>query len=420
MRELNPPEKPLQGTAERGLAAYRQTIQGKEADPAAPKPEKNKTPGKKNTRGVLELLKTDAGAKLLETRFKETKKEEKEKTPEEKLQAKYRRVAKLLILIGPEEAAPILSHLDPEQVEILSKEIAVTRGVTAEEAAAILIEFRSLLSGSAKYSAQAVGGVTAARELLHTAFGPEKGEALLRRTVPAAAAARFAFLEDLTGEQLMVLFKDESLPAEALVLSKVSPKLAGEVLNNSPPQRKIELIRRIAHLDKTSPEVLERVAAALKEKVKRLKEAVGPQTDTEIDGLNVLSAILKSSDPSFGERILQEFGSEDPYLQADLKERLNTLDDVIKAEDRAIQTKLFSMTDQEIVLLLKNRSPEFTEKVLSNMTAERRSYIKDEADILGPVLRRDADKVAKEFLDWFREKREKGEILLINDTDVVI
>jgi flagellar motor switch protein FliG len=378
----------------------------------------------------MELLKTDAGTKLLETRFKETnffsnssaegKGEKKEAAPADKLSAKYRRVAKLLILIGADEAAPILQHLDPEQVDALSKEIAGIRGVTAEEAASILVEFRSLLSGSGKYSRTAVGGVDAARELLHTAFGKEKGEALLRKSVSSAGADQFSFLEDLSVEHLLLLFKDELPAAEALVLSRVSPKLAAQVLNNSQPQRKIELIRRIAHLDKTSPEVLARVAEALQEKVKRVKSAASPGASAEIDGMNVLSAILKASDPSFGERLLQEIGTEDPYLQADLKERLNTLDDVVKAEDRAIQDKLFTMSDQEIVLLLKNRSKEFIEKILSNVTAERRCHLKEEAEILGPVRRRDVDKAAKDFLDWFRENRTAGNILLRDDEDIIV
>ncbi|MDR2534477.1 MAG: hypothetical protein LBD29_00415, partial [Treponema sp.] len=369
----------------------------------------------------MDLLKVDIKSELLASRFNKTaNKETKTDTASGEQESKYRRVAKLLIIIGAEEAAQILTHLEPAQVEILSKEIAAIRGVTAEEAASILMEFRSLLSASTKYSGAAAGGIETARDLLHAAFGKEKGEALLCRTVPEAAGNQFAFLEDLNSEQLLLLFKDESLPAEALVLSQISPKLAAEVLNNSQPRRKIELIQRIAHLDKTSPEVLERVAAALQEKAARLKTVVGSGATAEIDGMDALTAILKSSNPSFGERILQELGAEDPYLRADLKDRLNTLDDVVKAEDRAIQDKLFAMPDQEVVLLLKSRSPEFTEKILSNMSAERRAHIRDEAEILGPVRKRDADKAAQDFLNWFRENREAGHILLIDDEDIIV
>jgi flagellar motor switch protein FliG len=364
-----------------------------------------------------DFIKTDTGSKLIKARFNKTL--EKEAETGEEQESKYRRVAKLLILIGSDEAAQILSHLEPAQVEAVSKEIATIRGITPQEAASILKEFRSLLSASYKYSETAAGGIETAREILHTAFGTEKGEALLKRTVPESIKNHFDFLEELPGEQLVLLFKDETPAAEALVLSRLSPKAAAEVLANSQPKRKIELIRRIAHLDKTSPEVLERIAAALKEKVRYLGEAVTMDTGTGIDGLNALTAILKSSDPSFGDRILQELGADDPYLQVDLKERLNTLDDVVKAEDRAIQDKLYAMSDLDIVLLLKSRSEEFTEKILSNISAERRAHIREEAEILGPVRRRDVDRVAKEFLDWFRENREAGRILLIDDEDIV-
>ena len=203
-------------------------------------------------------------------------------------------------------------------------------------------------------------------------------------------------------------------------MSRLSPKLAAEVLAASPPERKIELIRRIARLDKTAPEVLARIASALKEKVRRIGDAARSHPSAGVDGLNALSAILKSAGPSFGERILDELGAEDPYLRADLKERLNTLDDVVKADDRAIQEKLFTMSDLDIVLLLKSRSEDFTEKILANMSAERRSHIREEADILGPVRKRDVDKAAKDFLDWFRENREAGHILLIDDEDIIV
>ncbi|MDR2484522.1 MAG: flagellar motor switch protein FliG [Treponema sp.] len=413
------PMRDLPGPAARGLAAYQHTISQKGAAQESPPPKfpPQGNGGMSRRRKGPDFIKTDTGSKLIKARFNKTL--EKEAETGEEQESKYRRVAKLLILIGSDEAAQILSHLEPAQVEAVSKEIATIRGITPQEAASILKEFRSLLSASYKYSETAAGGIETAREILHTAFGTEKGEALLKRTVPESIKNHFDFLEELPGEQLVLLFKDETPAAEALVLSRLSPKAAAEVLANSQPKRKIELIRRIAHLDKTSPEVLERIAAALKEKVRYLGEAVTMDTGTGIDGLNALTAILKSSDPSFGDRILQELGADDPYLQVDLKERLNTLDDVVKAEDRAIQDKLYAMSDLDIVLLLKSRSEEFTEKILSNISAERRAHIREEAEILGPVRRRDVDRVAKEFLDWFRENREAGRILLIDDEDIV-
>ncbi|MDR3343744.1 MAG: flagellar motor switch protein FliG [Treponema sp.] len=336
-------------------------------------------------------------------------------SPEPEQDSKYRRVAQFLILIGGDEAAQILSHLAPEQVEVISKEIASIRGITAEEAESVLGEFRSLLAASYNYSGSSTGGVDTARRLLYAAFGSEKGEALLRKTVPGATNNVFGFLEDFSGEQLAMLLKDERPATVALVLSRLPPQLAAEVLSVTAADQKFEIVKRIARLGKTSPEVLERVADALREKARH----VAHTETTSIDGMSALTAILKSSDASFGDRILNKLVGQDPDLGRDLKERLHTLDDVVKADDRPIQEKLMAMSDRDIVLLLKGRSDAFTEKIMANISAQRRVLIREEADVLGPVRRRDVDVVAGEFLTWFRENREAGHILLVDDEDII-
>ena len=412
---------PAQNSASRALAAYQNTINQKNN----PQPDADKDKETHTPHAGVEFIKTNAEINVppgLRSRFNKTfERAEKEAHKTETGDSKYRRVAKLLILIGLEEASRILGHLDPEQVEAVSKEIASIRGVTPEEAASILVEFRSILSAEYKYSPKgANGGIDTARELLHAAFGKEKGETFLRKTVPESVNTNFTFLEKFTGEQLVMLFKDESVAAQALVLARLPPKLAADVINNSGAQRKIELIQRLSKMDKTSPEVIERVAKALETKLENIGDDINANAAYRIDGINVLTAILKASNPSFGDKILQQLGEEDPYLHSDLKEKLSTLDDVIKAEDRAIQGKLYEMTDAEIVLLIKSRSEEFVEKILSNVSAERRTVIRQEEEIMGPVRRRDIDKAAKDFLDWFREKREAGEMLLIDDDDIIL
>jgi flagellar motor switch protein FliG len=336
--------------------------------------------------------------------------------------SKLRRVAKFLILIGGDEAAGILSRLDIEDVEAISREIASIRGISGEEAAAIFEEFRSLLSSSYDFQGVSNGGVETARKLLYAAFGPQKGEAFLERALPETKDNPFGFLEDFTGEQIALLLKEEPAAAGALILSRLPSKLSATVLMNTSPDKKLEVVRRIVRQGIISPDVLERMAGALREKARHFAEAgsgnTGGNTE-EVDGRNALAAILKSSDIVFGDRLLKELDDIDADLSEDLRNRLHTLDDVIKAEDRPLQAKLRSMSEKDIVLLLKGRSDEFREKVLSNVSAQRRILIREEEEIMGPVLRRDTDKAAREFLGWFRQMREDGRIILIDDEDVV-
>jgi flagellar motor switch protein FliG len=337
---------------------------------------------------------------------------------EKKPDSKYRRVAKFLILIGSEEASRILAQLEPEQVEEISREIALIRKIGPEEAALILEEFRSLIRDSSGRGGASQGGVEAARELLYAAFGAERGEALLRKTVPGGGENVFSFLEDFSPEQLVFLFREESAAAAALVLSRLPPALSAGVLARTPPERKLEIARRIAKLGYTGTEVLDRVAEALREKARHLgrsdKDALVP------DGMSALTAILKHSQLSFGDRILEELQDKDPELGRDLKERLYTLEDLVDADDRPVQAKLRELSDRDIVLILKGRSKAFEEKIYANISAARRAQIREEAEILGPVLKKDADAAAGDFLAWFRKGREDGTILLLNSEDVVV
>jgi flagellar motor switch protein FliG len=387
------------GPLARGLAAYQETLNRKNPQPlAAESPPEGgflKTGhGKAPARRAAPSGRLPAAPKEL---------------------SKYQKVARFLVLAGSDEAAKILSRLDEEQVEAVSKEIAALRSITHEEGEAVLEEFRSFLSSPYGYSGSPTGGVETARRLLYAAFGPEKGEAFLKKAAPDAAGNPFDFLRDFSGQQLALLFKDESPAAEALVLSRLPSKLSAAALANTPAERKLEIVRRIARMGQSSPEVLERTAAALREKARHFERA----GTAELDGMGALTAILKSSDLSFGDRLLEELEEKDPALGRNLKERLYTLEDIAAAADRPIQEKLKDMSNRDIALLLKGRQESFTAKILANLSSGRAAEVLEEMDIMGAVPRIETEAAGREFLAWFRLNREEGRILMTDDEDVV-
>lgn len=327
-----------------------------------------------------------------------------------KQESKARKVAKFLILIGPDQAARVLANLDENQVENISREIAGIRGITKEEASDIFAEFQGLLSSSLSYGG-AVGGPDEARRLLYAAFGPEKGEAFLRRSVPDIAETSFSFLEDFSGEQVAVLLRDELPATGAVILSRISPGLAAKTLTCAAPEWRLEVARRIGRLGKISPEALEKTASALREKARNISGVV----TSDVDGMGALAAILKHSAVSFGDRILNELSNEDPDLGGKLKERLYTLDDVIRAENMPIQKKLREMDVHDIAVLVKGRGEAFTEKILSNISARRRAEVQDELSFMGLISKKDADAAIKSFMEWFRNERNSGQILMLGD-----
>ncbi|MCL2127465.1 MAG: flagellar motor switch protein FliG [Treponema sp.] len=391
------------GKTDAGKGADRKPV---DPPPAALKPETPKksgvkTPEAKKTKGLIKTTLPEA-------------------PPEPPLpgeESKTRRVAKFLILIGGEQAGKILRELDGEQVEEISREIAAIRGIDPEEAEGIIAEFNSLLAGPCLYSGKTSGGLETARRILYGVYGPEKGEALLHRAVPESKENIFGFLEGFSAEQMVFLLKDESPQAAALVLARLNPKASAEALGKFPPALRPEILKRIARQSDIAPEVLESVAEAMRERARYLGS--GGSKDIAIDGMGALAAILRQGDYSFGDRIIGELETESPGIGKDLKDRLYTLDDVLSAFDRPVAEKLKTMTDRAVAVLLKGKSAEFIEKILSNVSAGRRTMIREEGEIAGQVSKRECDEAANDFLAWFRLAREKGEIILSSDEDWV-
>ncbi|MCL1928789.1 MAG: flagellar motor switch protein FliG [Treponema sp.] len=357
--------------------------------------------------------------------FFKTTPEPLQSAAEEKTESKFRRVAKFLMLIGSDRAAEILGRLPPDQIEAISGEIASIRSIGTEESRAVLEEFSSLLSSPYQILGACTGGIETARRVLYAAFGPEKGEELLVRAVPEAKPNPFDFLEDFSGDQLALLFREESPAAAALVFSRLPPKQSAQALSRITGDKKVQILKRIAKQAAVSPEVLEQVAGALREKAKKISEITGKGNEANFNGMEALAAILKSSDMRFGDKILNKLEIEDPELGKTLKDKVHTIVDLLDAPDLPIQKKLAGMNDRDIILLLKARTgyedtADFREKILSNLSQGKREEILEEEGIVGAVPRRDVEQAAAEFLAWFRQERENGGIVMMNDTDLVI
>ncbi|MCL1992479.1 MAG: flagellar motor switch protein FliG [Spirochaetes bacterium] len=337
--------------------------------------------------------------------------------------SKYRRVAKFLIIIGRDNAAKILSELDAEQVEKISKEISTIHAIHPQEAAEITVEFQELFSVLRKSAGTyplnsefSRGGIDTARQILHTAMGRKRGDALLKKAVPDTKEKLFDFLKDFTPKQLEQILKSESPQTQALVLSRLPPKVSAQTISGMPADKKLEVLKRIARQSGVMPEVLEKVAEKLKEKASFV--AAG-NDDLEIDGMQALASILKTCDFALGDKIISAFEQSRPDLGKTLKEKLYTLDDIINCLDRPLQEKLKTMSDRELAILLKGRKEDFAAKIMSNVSDGRQKLIEEELALLGPIPKRDWDAAARDFLMWFRDQRENSGLILTTDEDII-
>lgn len=321
------------------------------------------------------------------------------------------KAAKFLLLLGTEEASKVLAHLGSEEIEAVSREILKVKSIDAPEANDILAEFGWLVKTKGWSVA---GGPETAEKMLTTAFGAEKARALMRKASPESSRP-FRFLKDYDAKQLAMILKGESPQVLSVILPYLEPKKASSIIEGMNEDERVDLVKRVAKLDKVNPEVLRQVEEGLRERIRK----VGTVSHEEIDGRAALAGILKHVDPRMEERVLDALGEENPELSKNVRDRLFTLDDVLRVPAKAMQKALRDFQDRDIALVLKGRDEAFKAKILSCVSANRRAMIKDEYSILGPVRRDDADEAGREFLAYLKRAWEDGDIALEGEDEMV-
>lgn len=313
----------------------------------------------------------------------------------------YRRVAKFLVIVGIDEAAKILPHLTEEQTEKIIPEIASIQKITPEESASILEEFESLVE-----KAREEGGLETARNILTKAYGSEKAEDMLKKSVKYPDGKPFDYLSDADAERIKVLIDGESDAVKSLVLSQIEPKKAAKVINLMDVEDKKKIVLRLAKMKPVAPEVLAEIDKSLHEKLL----TQNTENSQNMDGRGVLAQILKRMNPSAENSIINTLSEQDPELGEDLRKRLFTEEDVIGSDDRFIQNYLHDMEDRDIAILIYGKNDAFREKILSNVSKNRRRVILDEESMIHHLTKSDSEKMTSSFYSVLRRAWENGDL----------
>jgi len=324
----------------------------------------------------------------------------------------FRKAAKFLLLVGKEEAAKILKHFKPEEVELITREIAGISHIEAAEAEKLLSEF-----GFLKEKAELpVGGRDAARSMLVAAFGEEKGDALFHRIVPYAGEKPFSFLNDLEIEQIRVLLKSEPVQVVALVVPFLEPKKASSLITSFDPETQKEIVRRIARMQRIAPEAIQKTEVVLMERIR----TQGKVVTRKIDGSDTLAKILKYMDTGSNEMILKNLSEVHPEISDAIKEKIFTIDIVLSLSKKDLNLALHDLSDRDIAVILKGKNEAVRTKILEAVSERRRSLIESEGEYLGAMKKSDVDAATREFVDHILELESKGKITLERDSETYV
>jgi flagellar motor switch protein FliG len=330
--------------------------------------------------------------------------------PGEAPQSKASKVAKLLVLLGRDEAAAVLSHLSEAEIEEVARHIASLETVDRESASQILSEF-----GFQMETRPAVGGREVARAILARAFPSSQVEDILFRAL-GEKRRFFAFLEELQGPQIRALIKDESPAVVAVVLSNMSPQAAAKTLAVLPEDLRTSVVLRIAATSQVDAAVVRRVEESLRLKA----DSLGKMESENVDGPSALAGILRYMELDKEEALLRELESTDAELASEIEDRLFTVDTLLLLDDRQLANVLASYSDRDLALVLKGKEEEVRRKVLENLSERRRQIVAEEYRFLGPVPRREVSEATGRLLSDLRRMESEGTLIVHRDGEKYI
>ena len=315
------------------------------------------------------------------------------------------KAATLLIALGPEYSSDIFKHLKEEEIEELTLEIASIKSVSSEEKEQIMEEFYQICLAQ-NYIAE--GGINYAREILEKALGAQKALDIINRLTASLQVRPFEFVRKTDPSHLLNFIQKEHSQTIALILVYLPAQQAGAVLSGLPPEKQADVARRIATMDRTSPDVIKEVENIL---MKNLSSLV-TEDFTAAGGIQAIVDILNSVDRGTERHIMETLDIEDAELAEEIKKRMFVFEDILLLDGRSIQRFLREVENNTLAIALKGSTEEVARVIYANMSKRLVEMIKEDIEFMGPVRLKDVEEAQQKIVNSIRRLEDSGEIII--------
>ena len=271
------------------------------------------------------------------------------------------KVAIFMVVLGNEIASEIYKLMDDTSIEIVTLEIANLRKVDPSTKLDVMKEAQEVLMAREFMSR---GGVEYARDILERALGPERAQNLLSRVTASLQVRPFDFMRHTDPQQVLGFIQGEHPQTIALIMSYLEPPQAALIISGLPAVMQAEVAKRIARMDRITPEILREVERVLERKL----STVMGQDFTLAGGIDAVVAIINSADRATERNIMEYLEENDPELAEEIKKRLFVFEDIIRLDDRSLQRVLREVELKELGLALKGATEDLRNKFFKNMS----------------------------------------------------
>jgi flagellar motor switch protein FliG len=311
----------------------------------------------------------------------------------------------LLLTLGEELAAEVFKHLSPKEVHRIGEAMTRIRTVPRDKVGEVLERFqaeagnnRSLVADNDEY----------VKSVLRKALGEERAGLLINRILQGSDTSGIEGLKWMDAESVAELVRNEHPQIIASILVHLERDHAGEILAKLAPRARSEVVLRIATLDSIQPNALSELNDVLSHVLAgadKLKKAA-------LGGTKVAAEILNGVGTKLEGELLDSVRESDENLAQAIQDQMFTFEDVVKLDDRAIQTVLKEVATDGLVIALKGASAEVRDKVLRNMSQRAAEGLKEDLESRGPVRVADVEAQQRDILRIVRKLADAGEIAI--------
>lgn len=315
------------------------------------------------------------------------------------------KAAILLIALGSEKSAKIFSHLQDEEIEELTLEIANMQRVSSEEKQEILEEFYEICLAQ---DFIAEGGISYAKDVLEKAMGSQKALEIINKLTASLQVRPFDFVRRTDASQLLNFIQNEHPQTLALILSYLNPNQAASILSALPQEKQADVAQRIAVMDRTSPEVIKEVEQVLERKLSSMMT----QDYASTGGIQAIVEILLSVDRGTEKFIMETLEIQKADLAEEIRKRMFVFEDIVNLDSVSIQRFIREIDNSDLSVALKASTDEVKEVIYANMSKRMAEMLSEDMEFMGPVRLRDVEEAQQKIVNVIRKLEEAGEIII--------
>ncbi len=319
----------------------------------------------------------------------------------------HQKLAGLLIMMGPENAAKLLRDFDAPEVEAIATQMAKLPMISQELQQDILREF----SNVAIHAATALrGGMDYVHNVLEKSIGMFKASDIMNRVSPTATTTVSVMQQiiDMDARQLFNLVRNEQPQTIALIVSYLSPDKASEVLFQMRPDVRGQIIERLANIAPMPVEVVERLAALLAEKIGVKTTRALSQTG----GVRAAAALLNAMDKNVSKSILVALEERKPELSQAIQEKMFTFDDLATLDPTTLQRIMREVDMRQLAVALKTASDSVRKALMGSISKRAAEAVLEEVNFMGPVKLRDIEAAQNTIIEIVRRLESAGQVEL--------